>query len=100
MILYQGVFFVPEIIKINMSNYIDSTIYFATSDLSLATTISLWYPLEFVDQANPTKAQFLFKREDHLDELVASYWKRELKVEPQEFFSQLRSIKSRLYETR
>lgn len=73
--------------------------FFQTADLSLATTISLWHPLELIDRTDPRKSQFLFKRENHLDELVASYWKRELKIEPQAFFSQLKMIKTRLYET-
>ncbi len=32
-----------------------------------------------------------------LDELLEVYWKRELKVEPQTYFNQLKAIKARLY---
>ena len=71
---------------------------FQTADLSLAATLSLWYPIEEIDKTILRKAQFLFKRCDRLDELVESYWRRELTVEPQSFFNQLKAIKARLYE--
>lgn len=71
--------------------------YYSTSDLALATAISLWYPIDTIDRQNPRKATFLFKRDEKLDELIEVYWKRELKVEPQEYFNQLKAIKARLY---
>lgn len=71
---------------------------FVSSDLALVTTISLWYSIELIDRTNLSKAQFLFKRKNGLNELVASFWKRELRVEPLAFFNQLKLIKSRLYE--
>ncbi len=72
--------------------------YYSSSDLALVTAISLFYPIETIDKTNPQKALFLFKREEGLDELVETYWRGELKVEPQAYFNQLRNIKSRLYE--
>ena len=80
-----------------MNNQLINNDYYATSDLSLATCISLFYPLESIDKKNPYKAEFLFKRDDSIDKLIEAYWKRELKVEPQAFFAQLKFIKSRLY---
>ncbi len=71
--------------------------YYQTSDLSLCVTLSLWYPIEVIDRSNPRKATFLFKRDEKLDELLEVYWKRELKVEPQLYFQQLKAIKARLY---
>lgn len=76
----------------------DLSVTFKTSDLALATTISLWYPIELIDRTNPSRALFLFKKDEGMDRLVASFWKRELKIEPQNFFGQLKIIKSRLYE--
>jgi len=70
---------------------------FRTSDLALATTISLFYPIEAIDKQNPRKAYFVFKREEGLDELIEKYWKGELRIEPKTFFNQLRVIKARLY---
>lgn len=74
--------------------------YYSTSDLALATVISLSYPIEVIDRTNPTKAEFLFKRDEGLDKLVESYWRRELKIEPQAYFNQLKAIKARLYSER
>ncbi|MBP8961081.1 hypothetical protein KBG31_02570 [Patescibacteria group bacterium] len=71
--------------------------YYSTSDLALTTAISLWYPIEAIDKTNPHKATFLFRRDEKLDELLELYWKRELKVEPQLYFQQLKAIKTRLY---
>jgi hypothetical protein len=70
---------------------------FSTSDLGLANTIALWYPLDSIDHTNPKKAQFLFKRDTDFDKLIEAYWKQELRVEPQRYFNQLKIIKSRLY---
>ncbi len=71
--------------------------FYKTSDLALAAVISLWYPIEAIDKQNPHKAQFVFKREHGLNELIESYWKSELRVEPRAYFNALRAIKSRLY---
>ncbi|HLL60640.1 MAG TPA: DUF5659 domain-containing protein [Candidatus Nitrosocosmicus sp.] len=80
-----------------MNNQLALNNYYSTSDLALAATISLFYPLESIDKTNPHKAEFLFKRDASLDQLIESYWRRELKVEPQTFFTQLKFIKNRLY---
>lgn len=74
--------------------------YYQSSDLSLVCVISLYYPIEAIDRTNPRKATFLFKRDEQLDELLESYWRRELKVEPQAYFSQLKAVKARLYAER
>lgn len=70
---------------------------FSTSDLALATTISIWCQLQDVDKQNPHRAFFIFNRSKQLDELVDKYWKRELAVEPRQYFDQLKSLKARLY---
>lgn len=74
---------------------------YSTSDLALATLISLWYPLEAIDRTQDAhKAYFLFKRDQQLDKLVTSYWRGELKVNPQQYFNALKNMKARLYEVR
>ena len=73
--------------------------YFTTS-LSLAAVLSLSYPIESIDKSNPAKATFIFRRDENLDQLVEGFWKQELRVEPQTYFNQLRSVKSRLYSER
>ena len=71
--------------------------FYRTHDLAIATAISLSYPIEAIDRQNPRRAEFLFRRNDNLDALIESYWRSELKVDPQSYFNQLRLIKARLY---
>ena len=71
--------------------------YYRTSDLSLATVISLSHAIEEVDRQNPRRAEFCFQQGADLIQLIDSYWNGELRVEPQKFFSQLRTVKARLY---
>ncbi|PIY72303.1 hypothetical protein COY87_01660 [Candidatus Roizmanbacteria bacterium CG_4_10_14_0_8_um_filter_33_9] len=82
----------------NMTKLLKQGDFFKSSDLSLAVTISLWFPLDLIDKTNPKRAEFIFKREQGLDELVESYWSGKLRIEPKQFTSQMRIIKSRLYE--
>lgn len=79
---------------------IKSTEFFISSDLSLATTASLFFPIVDIDKTNPRKAEFVFKRTQKLDDFIDSYWEKELRVEPQAYFSQLKAIKTRLYGER
>lgn len=72
---------------------------FSTSDLSLATAISLSFPVWAVDKSDPRRAEFLFKRERDLDLLIEAFWSNTLKVSPLLYFQQLRILKTRLYET-
>ena len=75
--------------------------YYSTTDLALATAISLFFPIEAIDKtSNSYKAQFLFRRSKELDQLVEAVWKNELKVPPLAYFSQLKNIKARLYASR
>jgi predicted ATP-dependent serine protease len=72
--------------------------YYTTSDLSLATTLSLWYPLEDVDRSTPRRALFVFKKTSQLEKLIDEYHRNEIKVSPQLYYNQLRVMKARLYE--
>lgn len=71
---------------------------YSTTDLSLASTISLFFPLDSIDRTNPTKISFNFKREKSMDDLLEKFWRSELLVEPQKYFSQIKFLKSRIYE--
>jgi hypothetical protein len=71
--------------------------FYVTSDLALATTLSLFYPIEAIDKQSSKRAYFVFRREKGLEELIEKYWKGGLSVEPKTFFNQLRVIKARLY---
>jgi len=73
--------------------------YFYTHDLGLATAISLFFPLELIDRTQSrTRVQFVFKRENGLEQLVESYWKGKLQGGLFAYFNQLKVLKSRLYE--
>lgn len=74
--------------------------YYETSDLALATTLSLFQTIESVDRTDVRRALFIFELTVGLEEAIEAYWKGELKIEPKEFFNQLKTIKSRLYEGR
>jgi len=74
-----------------------NTDYYLTSDLAIATALSLWQPIKEINKSNPRKAVFVFKRTKQLNELVEAYFRNELTVSPQIYFNQLRTIKSRLY---
>lgn len=71
--------------------------FYSTSDLSLATTLSLWCPIEEIEHANPRKAFFVFRRTPELEKLIDQYFRNEIKVSPQIYFNQLRVVKARLY---
>jgi hypothetical protein len=79
------------------NKYLNIDDYYSTSDLALVAAISLYYPIEAIDKADPRKATFMFKREEKLDQFVEAYWRGELKVNPAAYFNQLKSCKSRLY---
>jgi hypothetical protein len=70
--------------------------FYQSADLSLCSTLSLFIPIDSIYKVG-TKGFFLFKRDDYLDKLLESYWRQELRVEPQAYFNQLKILKSRLY---
>lgn len=80
--------------------HLPSNEYYESSDIALSTTLSLYYPLEVVDRSNPQKALFVFKRDQQIDQLINSYWRGELKVNPLRYFQALKTLKSRLYENK
>lgn len=78
--------------KLNMNDY------YSTSDLALATTISLNFSIKEMDKTNPRKAIFIFDRNKKLDEYINRYWRKEILVEPRQYFDQLKALKARIYE--
>jgi len=67
-----------------------------TTDLCLATTISLWYsPIDFFKQGN--KVIFVFSETKDVADLISRYWQNQIQVEPKQFFSQLKNLKTRIY---
>lgn len=70
--------------------------YFSTPDLNLAVVISLSYPLDCIENLSGKKSVFVFKREEGLDQLMESFWKRELRVEPIQFSEQKKLLLARI----
>ena len=73
--------------------------YYKTADLALVAVLLLFIPdsLEVVDRGNPHKVLLCFGKSPDLDSLVKRYWSRELQVEPQAFFNELKQVKVRIY---
>lgn len=71
--------------------------YYKTSDLALATVLSLYYQIESLETTDNRKIFFVFKKTQELENLIGMYWSGELRVEPQQFFNQLKVIKTRIY---
>ena len=77
--------------------YKDKTFY-ETNSLSLsATLISLGISLDSVVKNNDGKAVFIFPQTDTLTQIIESFWKKALLVEPNSFFEAQRFLKSRIY---
>lgn len=83
------------IMTIEMLNEND---FIKTGDLSLAGFLFLHYPLEVIERPyGNKKALFVFQKNEHTDELIASFWRGDELVEPRRYFEALRLIKGRLY---
>lgn len=67
------------------------------SDLTLASVISLSFPIIDVDRSNSPRVNFIFNRTPALDELVARFWRKEIQVEPQTLANQIKNLKTRIY---
>jgi hypothetical protein len=68
-----------------------------TSDLPLATTLSLYFPIESIDTSDSKRVLFEFQQSQELNNLIDLYWRGEVTVDPQKYFNQLKVIKSRIY---
>jgi hypothetical protein len=73
---------------------------YRTADLSLIAVLGvLGFPV--MDMEQPTDAKrvvFVFQKTEQLMYSVESYWRRELEVEPQAFFDELKKTKARIYQ--
>jgi len=72
--------------------------YFRSSDLCLVTVLSLFFPIESIDKQPSGKAFLLFRKNNEgFEDILKKYWARQLSIEPQQFFNQLKIIKARIY---
>jgi len=72
--------------------------YYSTPSLAVAATLSIHFPVDHIDRSNPHTFNFVFERTQELDNLLETYWRRQLRIEPQSYFEQLRLLKIRLHE--
>jgi hypothetical protein len=70
---------------------------YSTSDLSLATTLSLFYKIHSLDCSDHKRIKFIFMRDKNFDLYLERYWRGELKVDPQRYFQHLKILKNRIY---
>lgn len=73
---------------------------FITTDLALVTTLSLSFPIKYIDKSNGIRAEFVFDNSPELNKFIEAFWKGELVIEPRQFFNHLRDIKARIYDKR
>lgn len=81
-----------------MPMYDDPQFFFRTSDLALATAISVFgIAIEALQQSEGQRQVFIFATSDKLTDIVNRYWRGELLIEPQAYFNQLKVLKARIY---
>jgi len=71
--------------------------HFSTDDVALAAALALVSPVVASDRLGPFAQRFVFRRDRGLDELVAQYWRGELRVEPQAYLQQVRSLEAQYF---
>lgn len=78
--------------------YEDANFFFRTSDLALATAISVsGIAIEAMQQSDGQRMFFIFTKSDKLTDLVNQFWRGELRVDPLAYFNQLKVLKTRIY---
>jgi len=81
-----------------MPMYDDTNFFFKTSDLALATALSvLGIAIEAMQETDGERMNFIFTKSDKLTDIVNRFWRGELLVEPQAYFNQLKVLKTRIY---
>jgi CTP:phosphocholine cytidylyltransferase-like protein len=79
----------------------DDTNFFTTYDLgATAALICSGYELMAVDKENPSKALFVFRKEDSIEETVDDYWADRLEVKARRYFDSLKAVKNKLYSSK
>lgn len=72
---------------------------FRTADLALTAALCVsGFIVEELDRVSPQRSVFVFEKGEGLLEAVNQYWRQELRVEPQDYFNQLKILKARIYE--
>jgi hypothetical protein len=81
-----------------MPMYDNTNFFLKTSDLALATALSvLGVAIEAMQQTDSERMNFIFTKSDKVQDIVNRFWRNELLVEPQAYFNQLKVLKTRIY---
>ena len=71
---------------------------FSTSDLALAAAISLYYPIQSINKSrNSKRVFFIFLKDKNFDLYIERFYRGELRIDPQKYFQNLKSLKNRIY---
>lgn len=69
-----------------------------THDFALAACLlTLGFNNYELDKTNPKKIIFMFKIEPKLEESVDMYWRKELRLEPQELMANTKVLRTRIF---
>lgn len=79
--------------------YQNTTNVFRTADLAITAALCVsGFIVDEVEKVSPTRSVFIFSDSAELKEAINQYWRGELRVEPQAYFNQLKTLKARIYE--
>lgn len=71
---------------------------YKTTDLPLCAVLCcLGYQFINIDRSNPSKVVFEFKQDERIEQIINEYWSKAIKIEPLDFFNQLKALKARIY---
>lgn len=71
---------------------------YQTNSLALASAISLFIPLLEISKDEQGHCVFCFQNSQELNNLIENYWNKKLPVDAFEHFTQIKSLKARIYE--
>lgn len=72
---------------------------FRTADLALTAALCIsGFVVKGVEKSDPKRSIFIFEKNEKLLEEVERFWSKEMRLEPQEYFYQLKVLKARIYE--
>ena len=67
---------------------------YKTSDIGLAATLALSFPVEGINKTNPKRAIFLFVESPNLKTVVEHYYLAKTGVEPMAFLNKIKTLKT------
>ncbi len=72
--------------------------FLKTHDLNIsAVLVAFGHPLDHIERQDNGRVLFCFKASPAAKKTAQSYWKQEIKINPQKLFDSLKFLKNRLY---